>query len=82
MGIPEKNDPMAKLTAKIKKCKPEIQNFIAVLKAENLELQKQVAKLQAQNITLNNRFKTLKEEQSNPILQVVDFSTVKPHKKQ
>ncbi len=62
MDTPEKSDPMPELTAKIKSCDPEMQNFITALKAENLKLQKKIAKLQAENVTLNNRITVLEEQ--------------------
>lgn len=71
METPKISDPMPELTAKIKSCDPEIQNFISALKAENLKLQKQIAKLQAENVTLNNRIKILEEEEFKPKLNIV-----------
>jgi len=70
MDTPEKIDSMPELTAKLKACDSEIQNFITALKAENLKLQKQIAKLQAENVTLNNRIKILEEEEFKPKLNV------------
>lgn len=70
METPEKSDPTPELTAKIKSCDPEIQNFITASKAENLKLQKQIAKLQAENVTLNSRIKILEEEEFKPKINV------------
>jgi hypothetical protein len=76
MDTPEKSDPMPQLTAKLKACDPEIQNFIAALKTENLKLQRQIAKLQAEDVTLNNRIKVLEEGEFKPS---VNIEIVRPH---
>ena len=49
-------------TAKLRGCHPEVQHYVAALKAENLRLQKQIAKLQAENVSHKNRIKILGEE--------------------
>ena len=62
--------PSASLTAKLKACDPEVQNYITALKAENLKLQQQIAKHQAHEVTQNNRIKVLEEEQYRPKVEV------------
>jgi predicted nuclease with TOPRIM domain len=73
MDTSEKSDAMPELTAKLKACDPEIQDFITALKTKNLKLQKQIAKLQAENVTLNNRIKVLEEENLKPKIEIVKF---------
>lgn len=58
------------LSAKLKACDPEIQNYVIALEAENLKLQKQIAKHQAENVTLKNRVKVLEEEQYRPKVEL------------
>jgi len=61
------------LSAKLKVCDPQIQNYIIALRKENLKLQKQIAKHQAENVTLKNRIKVLEKEQYRPkgVLQII-----------
>lgn len=61
---PDKPNSFSSLTAKLKTCDPEIQNYVTALKAENLKLQREIAKYQAQQVTLENRIKILEKENS------------------
>ncbi|MCK6462814.1 MAG: hypothetical protein L6Q29_03300 [Candidatus Pacebacteria bacterium] len=67
------------LETNLKQADPEIQDFIAALKAENLKLQKKIAKLEAEKITLQNRIAVLEEKYSKYINH--DESFVKEKKK-
>jgi len=62
MKTSKKSNHISDLTAKLKGCDPEVQHYVAALKAENLRLQKQIAKLQAENVPHKNRIKILEEE--------------------
>ena len=79
----KKTDAKAELSAKLKACDPEIQNYVVALDQENLELQKQIAKHQAENVTLKNRIKVLEKEQYSlkGVLQIIHAHNEKPPNK-
>ena len=79
----KKGDDSPDLSAKLKACDPEIQNYVIALDQENLKLQKQIAKHQAENVTLKNRIKVLGKEQYRPkgVLQIIHAHNEEPPNK-
>jgi len=71
------------LSAKLKACDPEIQNYVIALDQENLKLQKQIAKHQAENVTLKNRIYLLEKEQYRPkrVMQIIHGHNEEPPNK-
>ena len=62
MKTSKKSNHISDLTPKIRGCDPEVQYYVAALKAERLKLLKQIAKLQVENESLKDRIKILKEK--------------------
>ena len=63
----------AELSAKLKQCDPEVQNYVSAIEAENSKLQLKIAKLQAKNFSSENRIAAL-EEQTKEIKYGSDVS--------
>ena len=59
--------PSEELETKLKDCDPDVQQFIAQLKAENLKAQTRIAKLEAKNLTNENKITALEKELSRYI---------------
>ena len=60
MKTSKNNGHMSDLTAKLTECDPEVQHYVAALKAQRVRLLKQIAELQAENELLEDRIKILK----------------------
>ncbi len=58
----ENPSPSAELKAKLKKCDPEVQDFIAALRSKISQCANQSAHLEAENIALHVRIESLREE--------------------
>jgi hypothetical protein len=51
------------LTAKLKLCDPEIQNYVVALETKNAKLQKEIANLEVENVSYQHKITALKKMQ-------------------
>ena len=61
------------LNSKLKKCDPEIQEYVKALRSENAKLQRRIAKLEVDNFSLNNRVKAAEKDfrDNRPIIHYI-----------
>jgi hypothetical protein len=58
------------LVAKLQEADPEVQGYVAALKAENAKLHKKIAKLEAENVSLEHRVNALEQERKQHAIQL------------